>query len=291
MGILDEEGNIVEEREVETTGDGNNFDLGMLRNTSALTKVTKVIMDEQGNVVNETVESINVGDPEEYAQSLRRSGSAKSSFVIKKEFSSESDKSPTFEDIVYSEYPHLTKPMDQSFDSLSSNFATTSNSVRYFHSSNEPFQNITSLRAHFVQAFDQDVPDTKNTETDPSNNLFGNSNFSMTRSGSESTHVFSSTQSFSGSEFSSTKSAVIEDNNKEHISGINNPHLYMLASEEPSLEELVSDSSVGSWMEPIISGNCLVEKEFWKSSENIPSNSKADTEPSQAHAFFSISSH
>eukprot|EP00090_Calanus_glacialis_P004152 TRINITY_DN1306_c0_g1_i7.p1 TRINITY_DN1306_c0_g1~~TRINITY_DN1306_c0_g1_i7.p1 ORF type:complete len:2919 (-),score=679.49 TRINITY_DN1306_c0_g1_i7:1730-9988(-) len=298
--ILDGEGNVIEEREVDTTADGSNFDFGMLRNISAQRQVTKLHMDQQGNILNESIENINVDDPEEYAQSIQRSfvtspESSTSSYVIRKEFSSESDKSPTFEDIVYSEYPHLTKPMDQSCDILSSNVATSSHSVQYFHSSSEPFQNITSLRAHFVQAFDEDVPDAKSTESDPAvkdvkfddsvSNYFGNSNININRSVSSSTQLFSSTHSFSGSEFSSNKSATMES------SGINNPNLYMLASEEPSLEELVSESSVTSWMEPILSGNCLVEKEFWKSSDDLPANSNVGTEASQTHAFFSSSSH
>eukprot|EP00092_Neocalanus_flemingeri_P079432 GFUD01098953.1.p1 GENE.GFUD01098953.1~~GFUD01098953.1.p1 ORF type:complete len:2477 (-),score=634.93 GFUD01098953.1:598-7686(-) len=305
--ILDKEGNIIEEREVDTSGDPNAFDLNMLRNISAQTTVTNVVMDGQGNVINETVQNMNVGDPEEYAKSIQRSfvsspESSKSSFVIRKEFSSESEKSPTFEDVVYSEYPHLTRPMDQSFDSLSSNVTTSSHSARYFHSSNEPFQNITSLRAHFVQAFDRDVPDTENTESetglkdvkydDPFNNFFGKSNFTTTSSSSESTQFFSSsTQGFSGSEFGFNKLAVNEDHNKEQVLGSKNTPFYMLASEEPSLEELVSESSVSSWMEPIISGNCLVEKEFWNSSDNIPASNIADKESSQVHAFFSSSSH
>merc|ERR550519_481092 len=60
----------------------------------------------------------------------------------------------------------------------------------------------------------------------------------------------------------------------------------MLASEEPSLEELASDSGVTTWMEPVISGNCITDKEFWKSQSNsLPS------EAIETPAFFSNSSH
>jgi len=272
--ILDNEGNVVEERVVEEMGDGNNLNFSMPRNTSS--------QSNQKSFVNIP-------------------GAMKSSYVIRKEISSESEKSPTIEDIVYSEYPHLTKPMDQLFDSVSSHFATSSHAVRYFHSSNEPFQNITSLRAHFVLAFDEDVPDIINTDSnmaikdvrfnDPFNNFYGNSKFNINRSHSESTQVFSSTHSFSGSEFSSTKSSAKEENNKVKTSGTTSMPLYMLASEEPSLEELVSESSVSSWMEPIISGNCLGDKEFWKSSDNIPSIPSSQKEHSHDTAFFSSSSH
>ena len=31
--------------------------------------------------------------------------------------------------------------------------------VKYFHTSSQPFQNVTSLRAHFVTAFEPDVPE------------------------------------------------------------------------------------------------------------------------------------
>jgi len=299
--ILDNEGNVIEEREMDTTGDGTDFDLGMLRNTSVQSTVRKVLMDQQGNVINETVENINVDDPEAYAQSFQRSlVTSPETYEIRKQFSSESDKSPTMDDIVYSEYPHLTTPMDQTFDALSSTFAASSHSVRYFHSSSEPFQNITSLRAHFVQAFDEDVPDVKSTEYDPAvkdvkfddsfSSYSGNSNYNINSSVSHSTQLFSSTHSFSGSEFSSNKSTALEATEKLAVSGDKNTNIYMLASEEPSLEEL-SESSVTTWMEPIISGNCLSEKEFWKSPDNLPKNSTSGTEASQTYAFFSSSSH
>merc|ERR1712142_965895 len=289
--ILDDQGNIIEEKEIETTGD--ELDLEMLRNTTVKSHISKVLMDHQGNILDPNIDNFNIDDPFVHMHSLKGASNVlpegtDTTYIIRKEYSNDSEKSPTIEDITYSEYPHLTTPMSPSLDILSSNFTTKSHSVRYFHSSSEPFQNITSLRAHFVQAFDEDVPDAKSTEYDSGvkdvkfddtfSNYSESSSFNINRSVSQSTQLFSSTHSFSGSEFSSNKSTCAE--NTEKVFNIENSSMYMLASEEPSLEELVSETSVTTWMKPVISGNCLSDKEFWKNQTNTPST-----------AFFSCSSH
>ena len=290
--IMDNQGNIIEEKDIDTTGDG--IDLGILQNTSSTSRIRKLLLDHQGNVLDQ--ENKNVDNSGANSQHSLISTPVKSttSYVIRKEFSSESEKSPTFEDITYSEYPHLTTPMDPSFDVLSSPFATQSHSVRYFHSSSEPFQNITSLRAHFVHAFDEDVPDAKSTEydlgakdvkfDDTFSNYSESSSYNINRSVSRSTQLFSSTHSFSGSEFSSNKSTCMEVTGK--LPDIDSSAMYMLASEEPSLEEFGSESGVTTWMEPVISGNCITDKEFWKTQANsLPS------EAIETPAFFANSSH
>merc|ERR1712013_252875 len=290
--IMDNQGNIIEEKDIDTTGDG--IDLGILQNTSSTSRIRKLLLDHQGNVLGQ--ENKNVDNSGANSQHSLISTPVKSttSYVIRKEFSSESEKSPTFEDITYSEYPHLTTPMDPSFDVLSSPFVTQSHSVRYFHSSSEPFQNITSLRAHFVHAFDEDVPDAKSTEydlgvkdvkfDDTFSNYSESSSYNINRSVSRSTQLFSSTHSFSGSEFSSNKSTCMEVTGK--LPDIDSSAMYMLASEEPSLEEFGSESGVTTWMEPVISGNCITDKELWKTQANsLPS------EAIETPAFFANSSH
>jgi hypothetical protein len=68
--------------------------------------------------------------------------------------------SPTLDDVIYKEYPHLSKPINYDVH-VTTNEGTEiiqcaggNHVTQYWHTSNQPFQEITSLRAHFVQSFD-----------------------------------------------------------------------------------------------------------------------------------------
>merc|ERR1719419_1415967 len=256
---------------------------------------TLKILDKDGNIVEERQTQESSESPNSFSdstQTVQKSSAVipqttPTSYIITKELSS--DLSPTSEDILFSEYPHLTKPMDLS--NISSNISKTSHSVKYFHSSNEPFQNITSLRAHFVLAFDAEVPEVKETESklavknikfdEAFNNSSGESNFSISRTVSSSSQIFSTSHSFSGSEFDSFKESV------NNASTSDKEDLKLLASGEASLDDLNSSSSVSSWMQPVISGSSIYAKDFSKNNKDT-----SDVIPqTQTHAFFSQSFH
>ena len=67
--------------------------------------------------------------------------------VFQHKFSPESETSPTFDDVIYNEYPHLSKP------TLNQSSEKTEIVNKYWHTTQQPFENISSFRAHFVQSF------------------------------------------------------------------------------------------------------------------------------------------
>ncbi|XP_023322578.1 uncharacterized protein LOC111696970 isoform X15 [Eurytemora carolleeae] len=67
--------------------------------------------------------------------------------IFQHKFSPENETSPTFDDVIYNEYPHLFKP------TLNQSLEKTEIVNKYWHTSQQPFENISSFRAHFVQSF------------------------------------------------------------------------------------------------------------------------------------------
>ena len=67
--------------------------------------------------------------------------------IFQHKFSPENETSPTFDDVIYNEYPHLSKP------TLNQSLEKTEIVNKYWHTSQQPFENISSFRAHFVQSF------------------------------------------------------------------------------------------------------------------------------------------
>ena len=67
--------------------------------------------------------------------------------IFQHKFSPENETSPTFDDVIYNEYPHLSKP------TLNQSLEKTEIVNKYGHTSQQPFENISSFRAHFVQSF------------------------------------------------------------------------------------------------------------------------------------------
>ena len=94
--------------------------------TFTKTTVTRTVIDADGNIVH------------------------KEDNVQSQESSSGSDTSPTLDDVVYKEYPHLSKPIaidNDQFEKTSTHYTVQ----KYYHTSNQPFEMISSLRAHYVQ--------------------------------------------------------------------------------------------------------------------------------------------
>ena len=255
----------------------------MVTTYSQRSTVTKTILDGDGNVIEQVTTSYK--DPS----------------------SSESDTSPTLEDVIYKEYPHLSKPFEEETTmEQMSRFYTIQ---KYYHCSNQPFENISSLRAHFVQPFyaeDDEVRGNSETTGISMPNNCGNNNDTDSNSGKEkgsransekdefkdSPIHFPSNLAFqigkfdddieSGLELLSSNATFtprIRDNTLE--SGL--PESVDFGTDKTldcqSLEyvqELELDcpnfenkDKVNSWIQPVISGTCLQSKLFWKTDSPV----------------------
>ena len=262
---------------------------------SQTSTVTKTILDAEGNVVEQVTTTYNK-DPS----------------------SSESDTSPTLEDVVYKEYPHLSKHYgDQSnIQELTKQFTTQ----QFYHSTNIPFENITSLRAHFVQPLYSDMEEFSseqlkskvNVSDDRNNNsdsgVDGNWN-GAARQAQEKDEFKGSPKHFpsnlafqigkfeddieSGLELLSSNATLTPKMRDTFESGIPESigtdrtldcqsldYIHDLELDSP-----VVKSKVQEWMSPVISGDCLNGKEFWKDEKPTTSdNSTLPTEDQRQNA-------
>jgi len=148
--------------------------------------------------------------------------------------------------------------------------------TKYYHTSSQPFQNITSLRAHFVTAFEPDVPDleTKDMDRDTSSvqmeesfsTFVGGSSYRVVSSSSTSK---TSTQATFGSPTLGHNAQSLElflsESGREVKAELTPTGTVKEVTPAKLLEEDVREGSqIKEWIQPVISSSCLVDKKFWK---------------------------
>merc|ERR1719192_565489 len=139
--------------------------------------------------------------------------------------------------------------------------------VKYFHTSSQPFQNVTSLRAHFVTAFEPDVPEQADEQVD------GGGESSVTYEDSFNTRVEQSSFTMSSSTFVTESSSTLAQHGSLPPSH-GSLALELLLSESgrevkaeltPTYES--EQSQVKEWIEPLLSSSCLTDRKFWREEE------------------------
>merc|ERR1719192_958688 len=139
--------------------------------------------------------------------------------------------------------------------------------VKYFHTSSQPFQNVTSLRSHFVTAFEPDVPEQADEQVD------GGGESSVTYEDSFNTRVEQSSFTMSSSTFVTESSSTLAQHGSLPPSH-GSLALELLLSESgrevkaeltPTYES--EQSQVKEWIEPLISSSCLTDRQFWREEE------------------------
>merc|ERR1719447_1856201 len=155
---------------------------------------------------------------------------------------------------------------------------STWQNVKFFHTSSQPFQNVTSLRAHFVTAFEPDVPEIEEQiEVGGQSSVQYEESFNATVD--QSSYVVSSdsyvTQSSSilaqhGSLPPSHGSLALE----LLLSGSGREVKAELTPTGEMSYETEQRSQVKEWVEPLISSSCLADRKFWKDDESRQSVSQ-----------------
>merc|ERR1719192_1976653 len=139
--------------------------------------------------------------------------------------------------------------------------------VKYFHTSSQPFQNVTSLRSHFVTAFEPDVPEQADEQVD------GGGESSVRYEDSFNTRVKQSSYTVSSSTFVTESSSTLAQHGSLPPSH-GSLALELLLSESgrevkaeltPTYES--EQSQVKEWIEPLISSSCLTDRQFWREEE------------------------
>jgi len=168
--------------------------------------------------------------------------------------------------------------------------------IKYFHTSSQPFQNISSLRSHFVTAFEPVVP-----ETDEHSYEGGQSSVQF----EESFNTFieqSSHQVSSSSSMTQSSSMMAQFGSPPH--GHSSVALELLLSDkgrevkaqltptsEMSSSKSEEISEVKEWIEPLISSSCLMEKQFWKDGESDKSTALSSSHASSSDGCHCSGSH
>jgi len=149
--------------------------------------------------------------------------------------------------------------------------------TKYYHTSSQPFQNITSLRAHFVTAFEPDVPDleTKDKDGDASSvqieesfsTFVGESSYSVISSSSTRK---TSTQATFGSPTLGHNAQSLElflSESGREVKAELTPTTGTVKEVTPGKlveEDVREGSQIKEWIQPVLSSGCLVNKKFWK---------------------------
>jgi uncharacterized protein YukE len=151
--------------------------------------------------------------------------------------------------------------------------------VKYFHTSSQPFQNVTSLRAHFVTAFEPDVPEIGEEQIEVGGQSSVQYEESFNTQVEQSSYVVSSdsyvTQSSStlaqhGSLPPSHGSLALE----LLLSGSGREVKAELTPTGEMSHKTEQRNQVQEWVEPLISSSCLADRKFWKDDESRQSVSQ-----------------
>merc|ERR1719278_2199284 len=157
--------------------------------------------------------------------------------------------------------------------------------VKYFHTSSQPFQNVTSLRAHFVTAFEPDVPEVGEEQIEVEGQSSVQYEESFNTAVKQSSYVASSDSFVS----QSSSSTLAQHGSLPPSHGSLGLELLLSESGRERKAELTPTgeisygteqrSQVKEWVEPLISSSCLADRQFWRDDKSSRQSSSSTMSP------------
>merc|ERR1719278_2229211 len=157
--------------------------------------------------------------------------------------------------------------------------------VKYFHASSQPFQNVTSLRAHFVTAFEPDVPEVGEGQIEEGGQSSVRYEESFNTAVEQSSYVASSDSFIT----QSSSSTLAQHGSLPPSHGSLALELLLSESGRERKAELTPTgeisygteqrSQVKEWVEPLISSSCLADRQFWRDDKSSRQSSSSTMSP------------